>query len=218
MSRVIRSFSTSESLHDEVQAAASKEGISQSAVINRALIAFFQTQVKRSSWETDSGDSWYDPKKFYTGSEDKKGHSALVRIWVPKNLAGQIGRVVKTGMIPELRSNNDFYRDALFHRAKTVAQWLDDNELKTEVDLHMMIAEEQAISQQKLDVEQLVTEVTHNLEEAWRREDWVWLDRYVEDRLAKSAAIPEAHRPKYVAVLKDYEKRLRGRVEGKRRA
>ena len=199
---------------EEIQNAASREGVSQSQIINQALTSYFQTQLKRSMWDSvGQDDSWYDRKKFYTGSEDKKGHGSQVRFHIPKNLAGQISRIVSSGLIPELRGNNDFYRDAFFHRAKEVAQWIDDGELEHEADLQMMIAEERLIAQQKLDVDELMEETRRNLEEAWAREDWPWLETYLQQRKDKVGVIPESFRGRYTRMLKDFEKKLRGREE-----
>lgn len=203
------SFSTTPEMWEEIAGAANVSGQSQSAVINEALSQFFATKIKRSSWETGDEDSWYDERKFYTFSEDKKGHSIQVRMWVPKNLAGQIARIVGSGEVPELRGPQDFYRDALLHRAHKIAQWLDDGELHREVGMAILQAEEDAIAQAKVDFEALINSTRENLEEAWRRDDLVWLDEHIKTRYDLAPSIPEAFRGKYVELLDSYQNRLR---------
>lgn len=194
---------------DMIDGAAKAEGISMSQVMNRALYQWQQTTVQRNAWGTTDGQEWYDPKKFFTATEDRNGHSAQIKTWVPKNLAGQVARIVNSGMIPELRSSSDFFRDAIFHRSKQVAKWLDDGELLNEVDLHMMLADELAIAQQQKDVDALVSAMKSNLSAAMGRGDYEWLETYIEDREVKGAAIPPQLRDPYDSVLKEYKTELR---------
>ncbi len=210
-----RSFSTTNELWQEVTQAASREHVSQSAIISRALVQFFATKIQRSSWDTEDESSWYDIKKFFTYSEDKKGHSIQIRLWVPKNLAGQIGRVANSGQIPEYRSPQDFYRDALVHRAHVIAEWLDDGELKAEVGMLSMLAEEETIAQIKRDAENLIEATKENLEEAWSNGDYEWLEEHVNGRIDKASSVPEQFRAEYLELLKMYKSRLQQANEGK---
>lgn len=209
MARIIKSFSTSQEMAELIDEAARTEGVSMSQVINRALQQWQQTKVQRDAWGTTDGQEWYDPRKFFTATEDRNGHSAQIRTWVPKNLAGQVARIVNSGMIPELRSSADFFRDAIFHRSKQVARWLDDGELLNEVDLHMMLADELAIVQKQRDVDALVLAMKTNLSQAMSRGDWEWLEGYVDDREVKGAGIPHQLRGPYDDLLSEYKKELR---------
>lgn len=190
---------------------ARKEDVSQSSIINRALERYFSTKVARSAWETVSDDEWYDKRNFYTHAADKQGHSIQIRMWIPKNLAGQIGRVIASGAIPEYREPMDFYRDAMFHRGFEVAQWIDDNELTREITMLILKAEEDAIAQQKADAEALVESTKRNLDDAIQRGDTDWIKAHIKDRLSKSTSVPEAHREEYVAMLKQYEQIVKAR-------
>lgn len=208
------SFSTTNELWREVAQAAAREHVSQSTVISRALLQYFSTKVTRSSWDTDEESSWYNAKKFYTYSEDKKGHSIQIRLWVPKNLAGQVGRVVNSGQIPEYKSPQDFYRDSLFHRAHDVAEWLDDGELKAEVGMAILLAEEDAINQMKRDAEALIEATRSNLQEAWDKGEYEWLEEHINGRIEKASSVPEQFRADYMDLLKGYKKRLKEVAKG----
>lgn len=201
-------MSTSEHLAAEVRATARREGVSISSVINQALEQFLQTKIARSSWETEPEAAWYSPQKFYTNTEDKHGHSSLLRVWVPKNLAGQIGRIVESGIIPEIRSRADFYRDAMLHRAHNIATWIDDGELDKEVRISMLLSEEETIIQAKKDSENLTAATQTNLEDAWERHDYDWMREHIADRREKAYVIPEAHREDFTDMLDTYVTRL----------
>lgn len=213
--RTVRSIYTTDDLWEEVQNASKREGVSLSAVVSRAIQQYFATKVTRSSWDTDDESSWYEPTKFYTYSEDKKGHSIQIRMWVPKNLAGQIARVVNSGLVPEYRSAQDFYRDAMFHRAHIVGEWIDDGELKAELGMAILIAEEDEIAQMKKDSETLIARLRENLEEAWNRGDYEWMEQHISGRLEKANSIPEQFRGEFVLVLKAYKAKLAGVQSGK---
>lgn len=209
--RFSRSFSTSGAVIREIEEAASREGVSQSTIINRAIERYFATKVSRSAWDTVSEDEWYSPRNFYTQSSDKQGHSSPVKMQIPKNLAGQVSRVVGSGAIPEYRSNQDFYRDAIFHRAHTVGRWIDDAELVREVTMLIIKAEEDQIAQQKKDAHDLIEVTQHNLEDMIHRGDIARLREHIKDRLGKSSSIPESFREEYVGLLKKYEKMAKSR-------
>lgn len=214
--RKTTSFTITDELLDEIQSAARREQVSQTTIITRALTQFFSTKVARSSWDTEEESGWYDEKKFYVYSQDKKGHSHYARIWIPKNLAGLIGRVVNSEQIPEYRSSQDFYRDALFHRAHKIAEWIDNEELKGEVGVLTLKAEEEAINRMKKDAEELIEVVEQNLREAWDNGEYEWLESHIATRMDRASVIPETHRGQYMGVLRDYAEKLkevkRGRV------
>ena len=216
--RTNKSISTTETIWEQVRDAAHKQGISQSAVVNKALEQMFSMKIKRTSWETQDQDSWYDPQSFYTFSEDRKGHSAQLRIWVPKNLAGQISRIVNSGEIPELRSPQDFYRDAMFHRAHQVAQWIDDGELKKEVGISILQAEEDAIRQAHQDSIALIESTRQNLKAAFDRGDYEWMKGHIQSRLEMSGSIPELYRGDYERVLHEYLEEVNKILNEKREA
>lgn len=216
--RVPHSFSTTDEMWEEVTSAAYRQGISQSAVINQALEQFFSTKITRSSWETVDEAAWYDAKKFYTYSQDKNGHSAQVRMWIPKNLAGQIGRIIGSGEIPELRTPQDFYRDALFHRAHVVSEWLDDGELRKEVGMMALQAEEDRIAQEQEDFNTLLESTKRNLETALERGDYAHMEEHLKSRWDHLSSIPARFRDEYEALLKSYQDRVRGERKGRLRA
>ena len=60
--------------------------------------------------------SFYDPDEIHTASQDDHGHSAHLRVHVPKSWAALLQFVADSPSWPEFRSNQDIIRDAIFHR------------------------------------------------------------------------------------------------------
>ena len=200
--RVPMSVSVTEAMKAKLKAEANRTNTSVSGIIASALTQYFQLLVSRNAWETDDEEgASYSPKRFYTASDDKQGHSAQIRLYIPKGLAGQIARIINSHEIPEYRSIQDFYRDALTHRAYTVGGWLDDDELVGEVHMLILMSEEHQLQQIKRDVESLCAIIEDNLNEAFLRDDVEWIKAYIADRREKHTAVPELYRDRYLAVL-----------------
>jgi hypothetical protein len=59
----------------------------------------------------------YDPNEIYTGpATDKEGHSSNMRCAIPTPWAGAVSEVVNSPEWPEIKSSQDFIRDAIYHR------------------------------------------------------------------------------------------------------
>lgn len=213
--RKVTSFATTEDLHAELQSAARRRNTSLNSIINEALTQYFSTKITRSSWDTDDADGWYDEQKFYVHSQDQNGHSAYLRVWIPKNIAGMIGRVVNSGLIAEYRSAQDFYRDALLHRAYKIAQWIDNDELKAEIGVLDLQSEEEARARTRKDATALIETLQENLQDAWDRGDLDGLEAHIAQRLETASLIPESHRDSYLSLLKTFQGQARQARSGK---
>jgi hypothetical protein len=215
--RVPMSISVTEAMKAKLKGEAARTNMSVSGIIAAALTQYFQLLVSRNAWETDDEEgASYSPKRFYTASDDKQGHSAQIRLYIPKGLAGQIARIVNSNEIPEYRSVQDFYRDALTHRAYQVGDWLDDDELVGEVHMLILMSEEYQLQQIKRDVESLCSIMEDNLNEAFLRDDLEWIKAYISDRRDKQTAVPELYRDRYLSVLDAASEKL-DKQGGKRR-
>lgn len=215
-----RSWSTTDEFYEQIMEEASREGMSVSSLVTQAVREYLSRQdAPVSSYETsDEDDEFYMVKKFYTYSEDKRGHSETVRVALPKNLAGQLSRICKSGQVPELRTLNDAIRNATFHFSRQLAKWIDDGELKDEIDLQMVISEEEMIRQRKNDTEEYMAAVRANIEDALARRDYPFLREYLESRRERGSLLPEAYRPAFDEMLDGYENRLESELKGQIRS
>lgn len=208
MKRTPRSIAVSDKVWAQVRTEAAEAGESMSQVVNQALAVFFRTKHDRGAWETMDPSEQYDPLKFYTATEDRNGHSVQIKVTVPKNVAGIISSVVQSGKVPEYRTQTDFYRDAVIHRGKVVANLIDSEELGHEIDLHVMVSEEKYIKQQKADVEGLIQSFEENMDEALQRLDFDWAEEHLHNRSNRIDSIPERYKAQYIEVLYKYRDRL----------
>jgi hypothetical protein len=215
MSKVTKSFYTRTDLWTQIEETASAEGVSASAVISRAVHEFMQRDWTRSSWDTQPDDEWYDERRFYTYSQDKKGHSVTVHFAIPKNMAGAVKRIVDSGSIPELRSAADFYRNAIFHWARKVAQWVEDDEFLEESSWHQLRMEDDTIRQASDDFQELMIGMKGLLDSFLVTKDYTFMESYLTRRDQASSIIPEKFRAEYLAIVDSYRERLDLAREGK---
>lgn len=204
-----RSFSTNDPMWQTVVDTASREGISQSSVVNRALDHYFSSRVNRpSAWETTSEDQWYDERHFYTASEDRHHHSTTIYLHVPKNMRAAIGVVVGSGAIPEYRSAQDFYRDAIFHRAHRVAKWIEDDSLSREVHLQMLLSDQQVIAQERQDAKELLASTRQNIEDAMGHQEYLRVAEWLKAAAEQISSLPEPYQGEYGEMVGFYWDRL----------
>ncbi len=213
--KVTKSFYTQSDIWGQLEEIASASGTSVSSVIARAIHEYLQHDFTRSSWDTMPEDDWYDEQRFYTYSQDKKGHSVTARFAIPKNVAGGIKRLVDSGYIPELRSAADFYRNAIFHWSRKVAQWVDDGELLDEMSWHQLQMEDATIRQTERDFENLIEGMRGNLDQFLQAKDYAYMETYMAHREEASAVIPEKFQAEYLKLLAMYRERLAMAKDGK---
>lgn len=215
MPKVTKSFYTSPDVWGQLEDIASAQGVSVSAVITRAIHEYLQRDFTRSSWDTLPEDDWYDERRFYTYSQDKKGHSVTARFAIPKNVAGGIKRLVDSGSIPELRSVSDFYRNAIFHWSRRVGQWVDDDQLVSEINFHLLALEDETIRQSRKDFEALLQNMRANLDEFIQERAYDHMDTYLTRRRELATLVPEKYRSEFDDLIEEYRMKLGQAKRGK---
>ena len=193
---------------DKVQAEAQRLDISLSQVYLRALTEYFDT-FDSESWSTVDDNDYYDPSRFYTHSEDRKGHSFHVRANIPKPLAGELSSLVQSGVVPAYRSIGDITRDAIYHRVKQVSQMVEGMELEQAVDMAMLLSEEMKLVDEAEHAEQLIDALRTNAQSMMTRDgNTTRLKRYLAQRRDIADSIPEPYRKDYLDAIVDYETRI----------
>jgi len=175
------SFVIPQSWMDYVEEEATRQGTSKSQVYLRAL-AEFRDRHHGTLWDTVDDVDHYDPRKFYTHSRDKQGHSAHFRINLPTNLAGQMRSLVQSGAIPQYGTVESLIRDAIHHRVMQVAQMVDAGDLEQAVSLAMMVAEEVQMEEADKEAEELVTKIKENGRRMLGQGEYARVRAYLSER------------------------------------
>ena len=151
------------------------------------------------SWQTS--DDGYDAKHYYTQSSDSKGHHAKVQVKVPTNIAGEIARLVQSGIIPEYDTAQALIRDAVIHRLHMVNEWVKDEGLTRTIT--MWTIHEDAIhkASQREQFKEMMVGVDEHCQFLLNRGRNADVRDYVSDLLEKNEAVPPELRSEYIANL-----------------
>jgi len=199
---------------EKVRDEAKRLDTSISQVYLRALSHYFGT-FDSESWMTTEDAEVYETSKFYTKSQDTKGHSTTMRANVPKPFAGEVASLVASRIVPAYRSTGDVVRDALYHRLKAISRMIDDGDLEQVVDMAVLISEEKRIEEEVEESVTLTSIMRSNAQNMLARGSLSQLRRYLAQRREHSSAIPEPYRDDYLAAIADFETRI-DRAESKR--
>ena len=101
--------------------------------------------MARDEWLLDD----YDPDQIHRKSVDGRGHSYRGQVRLPDSWNGIVGAMIARGDLPEYRTPQDFFRDAIYHR---MVYW-SKNEERTTPELKRLVAIERAstLSRTELD-------------------------------------------------------------------
>lgn len=161
-----------------------------------------------TAWTT-SNDG-YDARSFYTQSSDSKGHHAKIQVKIPTNIAGEISRLVQSGVIPEYDTAQALIRDAIVHRLHAVNEWIKDEGLRRTIT--MWTIHEDAIH--KANQREQFKEMMHSIDEHSQflinRGNQDAAREYVNDLLSKTDAVPQEFRSEYIGNLEGKMKILGG--------
>jgi len=152
-----------------------------------------------SNWTTS--DDGYDARNFYTQSSDSKGHHAKIQVKVPTNIAGEIARLVQSGVIPEYDTAQALIRDAIIHRLHDVNQWVKDEGLQRTIT--MWTIHEDAIhkANQRDQFKEMMHAIDEHAQFLINRGNQDAAREYVTDLLDKTDAVPTEFRSEYIGNL-----------------
>lgn len=162
-------------------------------------------------WATQDTKS-YSLDEVYSRSTDGRGHSAnLGQVKVSPEMAGEIGALVASGVIPEYRTAQDFVRDAVVHRLAYWAEKQKNGDLQRRVTIEAMMARR---DRQKAEIDNMtgLLEKTENtLWAARTAEDWAMLEAIVAEAEGDIELVHEPYKGKLMAIVKKYQDELKRR-------
>lgn len=155
-------------------------------------------------WDTERGQS-YSLDTFYTRSTNKHDHSAECKFRFPPHLQAAVAQIIESKQYPQLRSIQDFWRDAAVHRLHYLNEAIQDGKLQKQLSLEMRacrIAEKQ---KEVEELKQIVDNHTNNLDLALSMRD----SEAISDSLALlEDDLPTIRNP-YRAMLKELARKFR---------
>jgi hypothetical protein len=211
-------FVITEYWDDMVRREANRQGTTRSQIYLQAIAQFCEGHGRGAATLGDAIDDAevYDEQKFYTATQDKKGHSAQFRVNIPKHVAGEIASLVQSGRVPAYTSTEAVVRDGLYHRIKKVAMWVDNDELENAVDIAMMNSLEMSLVEREKQAEELLENIRSNIARMVGRGETDQLLAYLIEREAFVDSLPSPYREDLAEVIRDARKRV-ARRERKRR-
>lgn len=190
-----------------VEDEAARQGVSKSAIYMQAL-AEYRDRHQGQLWDTVDDPTGYDPKKFYTQSRDKQGHSSHFRVNLPTNIGGHIRALIASGGVPQYQTAESLIRDGAMHRLMQVSQWLDNGELAQAVSVSMLLAEEIQMAEDDKAAEQLVERIRENANRLIGQGDWRRAKTYLADRADLVQSLPAPWNKELERLLKDLGARV----------
>lgn len=161
------------------------------------------------TWDTQETDG-YDSHKFYTQASDRKGHAAKIQVKLPTNIAGEIARLVQSGVITEYSTSQAFIRDAVIHRLETVNQWIHDGRLEKTISMWTIHNDALRKTQERETFQSMMREIgdhCQHLLNTGRQDD---LRDYVENLLGQAITIPVEFRTEFIGDLEGRLKLIGG--------
>lgn len=202
------SISAPNSFWEQVEEEARASSQSVSGTIVNIVSNYFRSKITRlSSWDTDD-EEWYDENKFYTYSQDKYGHSAKVEVTIPKHIAGEVKGIIDAGKIPELRTTQDFYRNAIRHEAHRIGKMIQDEGLIEAA--HLMTVQDDLMHEQVIatDAQKMMADARNLLDEALMLGHYDFIEGKLVSLWKASTSVNERFRSAYMQMLRDYRKNL----------
>lgn len=87
--------------------------------------------IQRSRWLTDAD---YDPTAFFTVSVDANGHNTILsRVAVPPETAARIRELIENPLFPEISTQPQFIRDAIYHRLHFFSEYHPDPAIRADL-------------------------------------------------------------------------------------
>jgi hypothetical protein len=162
-------------------------------------------------------DGWgvtddYDVASFYPEATDGRGHSDNLRVRLKPEIAGEIGALVASGVIPEYATPQAVIRDAIVHRLHWLSENTDDPVLAAKMAeaVRRTVIEETTQRYTRLidSFEEFISRTRAVCDRALKFGDSHGVAGYLDDVTEYAENSREPYRSMLLAVVKDYRSRL----------
>lgn len=158
------------------------------------------------------GTRGYSEDRFYTSSSDVRGHSKMLRVWIPQGIDAQVYGAINE--IPQYRTVQDFMRDAIVHRL----EYLQKRYSLTDQGRRLMELERWKADSERRGAEiqtmtSAVSDVGERLAEAWAAEDYQLFMQEMDEASDQVDWLRDPYKTRMVELLKEWRRKAKAEIE-----
>lgn len=158
----------------------------------------------------------YSEDRFYTNSSDVRGHSKMLRIWIPQGIDAQVYGAVNE--VPQYRTVQDLVRDAILHRLEYLQrryQLTDDGRRLLELERWRADSEKRS-----LEIDTMtgaVDGVSDKLMKAWEAEDYSLFAQELTEAEEQVDWLRDPYKTRMLEVIANWRRKGKAELERVRR-
>lgn len=154
----------------------------------------------------------YSEDRFYTKSSDQRGHSQMLRVWLPQGIDAQVYAAVND--IPQYRTVQDFVRDAIVHRLEYLQKrYKISKAMQRLLDLERSRAESERRSAEVDTMTAAIDEVAAALTKTWEAGDYALFAQEIDEAEALIDQLRDPYQQRLSKMVGDWKRRGRDELE-----
>jgi hypothetical protein len=158
-------------------------------------------------------DNNYSPDDIVTSSQDDHGHSAHLRVHVPKYWASMLEFLTHSPWWPEYRSSQDVLRDAIYHRL----HWVDQQHGREQFPhVQEALARERLLARLRADEadaahrEEMLADIERSLSRNLAEGDVEAARKTIEEAEGLMADLPQPFASRFSASVREWRTQVDG--------
>lgn len=157
------------------------------------------------------GTRGYSEDRFYTKSSDERGHSKMLRLWIPQGIDAQVYGA--TNEIPQYRTVQDFMRDAIVHRLEYLQKrYKLSDQGRRLLELERWKADSERRSVEIQTMTSAVNGVGERLTEAWAAEDYSLFVQEMREAEEQIDWLRDPYKERMITLLKEWKRKAASEI------
>lgn len=149
------------------------------------------------------GARGYSEDRFYCNSSDQRGHSKMLRVWIPQGIDAQVYGAINE--IPQYRTTQDFIRDAMLHRLEYLQKRYSlTDQGRRLLEIERWKADSERRSTEIQTMTSAVGSVADRLAESWAAEDYQLFKQEYEEAKDQIDWLRDPYKARMVELLKEW--------------
>lgn len=158
------------------------------------------------------GGAQYDPDEFYTRATNNHDHSERITARVRPDEYATVQAIIQSGQIPELKSDQDFTRDARIHRLQYLTESYLTGPIRERTELLLARMEQDAIAEAARAESEHWTRVIERTTEACSLkvadEDWWGLVDLLSQTEEHASVSRAPYGPRLLSICKEFRAKV----------